>query len=130
MMRRLLAPAALTLLLTQCDPQCAPEPTTADGTGTPGDCASYQDDMAAVGLPVSTFTYIARRESGCDPHVWVIDRDDNGGAMFGFNFIGSMSGYWKRMCGATPGTIRGNVPLIMECAAAEYQAHGLRAWRT
>lgn len=91
------------------------------------DC--YADEFAAAGLPVAAFVHIARRESGCDPWVWVVDRDDDGGALLGFNFKGSMAGYWRSMCGATKASIRGNVALIMDCAAAEYQAHGLAAWR-
>lgn len=101
------------------------EPASSTGAGS-SDC--YADEFAAAGLPVSTFVHIARRESGCDPWVWVVDRDDDGGALLGFNFKGSMAGYWRNLCGATKGTIRGNVPLIMRCAAAEYRAHGLRAW--
>lgn len=98
------------------------------GGGTPGVCDTYADDMAAVGLPVATFTRIAWRETGCNPNVWVVNRTDTGGAMFGFNLKGSLAGYWRNLCGATTSNLRGNVPLIMECAAAEYHAHGLRAW--
>ncbi len=98
-------------------------------SGTPGVCSTYADDMAAVGLPVGTFTHIAWRESGCNPNSWVVDRDDNGGGLFGQNFKGSMAGYWRGLCGATTTNLRGNVHLQMECAAAEYHAHGLRAWR-
>ena len=76
---RLLAIGALPMLMLQeCAPQCAPEPSApiaapagADGTGTPGDCASYHDDMEAAGLPVDTFSNIGWRETGCDPWAWV-----------------------------------------------------------
>ena len=138
MKARLLAIGALpVMLLQQCAPQCAPEapaaveaPSGADGTGTPGDCASYHDDMAAAGLPVETFSRIGWRETGCDPHVWIEDHDDSGGVFFGLNFKGqAMKRYWADLCGATPGNIRGNVPLIMECAAAAYRQAGLRPWR-
>lgn len=128
------------VLISQCAPQCAPDPAgtdgpqfaqyIADGVGTPGDCDSYTDDMAAAGLPVASFRAIAWRESGCNPSSWVVDSDDNGGGLFGFNFIGSMAGYWRNLCGATPATLRGNVAVQMRCASAEYRAHGLRAWRT
>jgi len=97
--------------------------------GGAGAADCYADEFAAAGLPVATFVRIARRESGCDPWVWVVDRDDDGGALLGFNFKGSMAGYWRDLCGATKATIRGNIPMIMRCAAAEYEAHGLAAWR-
>ena len=103
-------------------------PTGGGSGGSPGDCDSYADDMAAAGLPVATFARIGWRETGCDPYAWVVDSDDIGGAFFGFNFRGSMASYWRSLCGATTSNIRGNVPLIMRCAAAEYRAHGLRAW--
>ena len=136
---RSLAAAVPLLLVSQCEPQCADPAGTdgpqfaqyiADGTGTPGNCESYADDMAAAGLPVATFKAIAWRESGCRPSAWVVDHDDNGGGLFGFNFIGSMAGYWRNLCGATTSNIRGNVGMQMKCASAEYRAHGLRAWRT
>lgn len=136
MRMRLLAIGALpVLMLQECAPQCTPEasvavevPSGADGTGTPGDCASYHDDMEAAGLPVSTFSRIGWRETGCDPWAWVVDSDDTGGAFFGLNFKGSLAGYWLNLCGATTGNIRGNVPLIMECTAAAYREAGLRPW--
>lgn len=130
-MRRTLAAAALpVMLLAQCEgAACDPLPG-ADGTGTPGVCSSYHDDMAAAGLPVSTFSRIGWRETGCDPYAWVVDRDDVGGAMFGLNFRGSLAGYWRNLCGATTQNIRGNVPLIMECTAAAYRQLGLKPWRT
>ena len=120
-MRRLAVSALPLLLLAQCTP-------AADGAGVPGDCASYADDMAAAGLPVATFTRIGWRETGCNPWTHIVDSDDNGGFFFGLNFRGSMAGYWRNLCGATLANIAGNVPLIMDCAAAEYRAHGLRAW--
>lgn len=126
-MRRHLAAAALPLLLlsaSHCQPRAG-----ADGEGTPGDCSSYHDDMRSVGLPVQTFSRIAWRETGCDPWAWVVDSDDTGGALFGLNFRGSLARYWRNLCGATTGNIRGNVPLQMECAAAAYDELGLRPWR-
>jgi hypothetical protein len=126
-MKKLLAITALpVMLMQQCDP-----PPAADGTGIPGDCASYHDDMAAAGLPVNTFSRIAWRETRCDPDIWVVDRDDEGGVMFGLNFKGrNMKRYWLDACGATVDNIRGNVPLQMQCAAAAYDQVGLRPWRT
>ena len=82
-------------------------------------------------LPVDTFSRIAWRETGCDPYVWVVDHDDEGGVMFGLNFKGrTMKRYWLEACGATVDNIRGDVPLQMACAAAAYRQVGLRPWRT
>lgn len=99
-----------------------------DGEGTPGDCNSYADEMAAAGLPVQTFINIGRRETGCDPYAWVVDNDDTGGAFFGFNFKGNLAGYLRDLCGATVNNIRGNIPLIMSCAKALYDQRGLDPW--
>lgn len=120
------------LLITQCAPECAPPPDPAAVVTTvPGDCDSYRQPMADAGLPVDTFIRIMRRESGCNPDLWVHDRDDDGGAGFGLNFIGSMRGYWPALCGMTKEEAQqGNaqITLILSCVEAEYAAHGLRAW--
>jgi hypothetical protein len=101
-----------------------------DGAWTAGDCDSFADEAADAGVPWGIFRPIMWRESGCDPTVWVVDRDDDGGAGFGFNYRGAMAGYWLRLCGMSKAEARAaNVPLIMRCVAAEYRAHGLRAWR-
>ena len=71
---------------------------------------------------------IAWRETGCDPWSWVVDSDDTGGALFGLNFKGSLATHWRNLCGATVNNIRGNVPLQMECAAAQYHRYGMSAW--
>ena len=99
-----------------------------DGEGTPGNCDSYRDEIAAAGLPVNTFINIGRRETGCDPYAWVVDNDDVGGAFFGFNFKGNLAGYLRDLCGATVNNIRGNIPLIMSCAKALYDQRGLDPW--
>lgn len=127
------------LLITQCgEPRCAPmgtssariEQVAADrGAWTAGNCASFADEAAAAGLPWGTFSRIAWRESGCNPNAWVHDSDDNGGGLFGLNFISAdLRNGWARMCGATISNIRGNVPLQMECAAAAYHEMGMRPW--
>ena len=100
-----------------------------DGEGTPGDCDSYRDEIRAAGLPVQTFINIARRETHCDPYAWVVDHNDVGGAFFGFNFRGNLAEYLRDLCGATTGNIRGNIPLIMECAKALYDSRGLDPWQ-
>jgi hypothetical protein len=100
-----------------------------DGEGTPGDCESYRDEIAAAGLPVNTFINIGRRETHCDPYAWVVDGNDTGGAFFGFNFKGNLAGYLRDLCGATVNNIRGNIPLIMSCAKALYDSRGLDPWQ-
>jgi len=97
---------------------------------TAGDCDSFAEEAAAAGLPWGTFKPIAWRESGCNPNVWVVDSDDNGGGLFGFNFKGSMLNYWNNLCGMSINEVKGNVPLQMECAAEQYHRYGLSAWRT
>lgn len=105
--------------------------TTSSGGGgwTAGDCASFADEAAAAGLPWGTFSRIAWRETRCDPNAWVVDSDDTGGALFGLNFKGSLATHWRNLCGATTGNIRGNVPLQMRCASAQYHQYGMGAWR-
>jgi hypothetical protein len=97
---------------------------------TAGDCDSFAEEAAAAGLPWGTFSRIAWRESGCNPSAWVVDSDDTGGGLFGFNFKGSMLHYWEGLCGMSINEVRGNVPLQMDCAAAQYNQYGLSAWRT
>jgi hypothetical protein len=131
-MRHALACAALgALTLTGCA-QALDYAATHDGGPIPGNCASYAPLLAAHSLPVATFTAIMRRESGCDPNRWVVDRDDDGGAGFGLNYRGSMAGYWPALCGMTKSQARlgnANIDQIIGCVAAEYHAHGLAAWR-
>jgi hypothetical protein len=128
---RLWAAAIPVAALAQCAPECAPvsEGPAAVVEWTAGDCDSFAEEAAAAGLPWGTFSRIAWRESGCNPNVWVVDSDDNGGGLFGFNFIGSMINYWDNLCGMSKSEVRGNVPLQMECAAAQYNQYGLSAWR-
>lgn len=111
---------------------CAPPPAPAPSASVSwqaGNCASFAEEAAAAGLPWGTFSPIAWRESGCNPNSYVVDSDDDGGGLFGFNFIGSMVNYWNGLCGMTKSNMPGNVPLQMKCAAAQYQAYGLSAWR-
>jgi hypothetical protein len=109
-------------------PDAAPAEVVVEWTA--GDCDSFAEEAAAAGLPWSTFSRIAWRESGCDPWSWVVDSDDDGGGLFGLNFKGqNMKNAWATMCGATTANIRGNVPLQMECAAAAYNQLGMSPWR-
>lgn len=97
---------------------------------TAGNCASFAEEAAAAGLPWGIFSRIAQRETGCDPNAWVVDSDDTGGALFGLNFKGTLATHWRNLCGATTSNIRGNVPLQMRCAAAQYHRYGMGAWST
>ena len=132
--KRLRSVAVLAIpvvMLQQCAQECAPESSGGGWGGTPGNCATDQDDMARVGLPVSTFTYIMKRESGCNPNLWTHDRDDDGGAGFGLNYIGNMGSYWQNLCGMSKSEAKqgnSNFHQIISCVKAEYSAHGTRAW--
>jgi hypothetical protein len=121
-MRRLLAPAAL-VLLTQCAPEFAP-----DTAPEPGNCASYAPLFEQYGLPVSTFTRIAWRESGCDHTSFVIDSDDAGGGLLGINLKGRLAPTWNDWCGATLANIT-DAEMNVHCAAEAYQRMGMRPWR-
>ena len=129
---RLWAAAIPVAALAQCAPECAPVaegPAAAVAEWTAGDCASFAEEAAAAGLPWGTFSRIAWRESGCNPNAWVVDSDDTGGGLLGFNFKGSLAGYWRDLCGATVNNIRGDVPLQMQCGAAAYNQLGMSPWR-
>ena len=131
------------LLITQCAPECAPQ-APAGVHWQAGNCASFAEEAAAAGLPWGIFSKIAWRESGCNPNAWVVDNDDTGGGLnqysgvadyvggglFGFNFRGSLASHWRNLCGMTPSNMRGNVPLQMKCAAAQYHQYGMGAWST
>lgn len=127
-------PAAAEAFASQPEVQDAlhgqPEQQVAASHGgwSAGDCASFADEAANAGLPWGTFSRIAWRESGCNPNAWVVDHDDTGGGLFGLNFKGSLASHWRSLCGATTGNIRGNVPLQMQCAAAQYHQYGMSAW--
>jgi len=107
-----------------------PAVDAASGGWTAGNCASFADEAAAAGVPWGIFSGIAWRESGCNPNVWVVDSDDTGGGLVGFNVKGSLASHWRDLCGATTGNIRGNVPLQMDCIAAQYSQYGMSAWST
>ena len=98
------------------------------GNNQPGNCESYRDDIAAVGLPVDTFMRIMYRESRCNPGATVIDSDDTGGGLFGFNFKGTLAGYWADLCGITFENLTSSVDRQMTCAKAAYDQLGLRPW--
>ena len=98
------------------------------GGNQPGNCDSYRDDLAAVGLPVDTFVNIMRRESNCNPGSTVVDWNDTGGGLFGFNFKGNLAGYWSNLCGLTFENMTSSVDLQMRCAKAAYDQLGLQPW--
>lgn len=124
--------------MAQCDPQCAPDPTSSDGPQAAqraaaeqvvnGDCSSYGPLFASFGLPVATFTRIAWRESGCRHTSFVIDSDDAGGGLLGINLKGAqLARGWNSWCGATLGNITD--PYVnVHCAAEAYQRMGMAPW--
>ncbi len=101
---------------------------TAAADNQPGNCDSYRDDLAAVGLPVDTFANIMYRESRCNPGSTVVDWNDTGGGLFGFNFKGNLAGYWANLCGLTFENMTSSVDLQMRCAKAAYDQLGLQPW--
>jgi len=113
----------------QSDPVAADEwvHSLADDVPTPGDCDSYAALFRTHGLPVTTFTRIAWRESGCNHRSFVINRTDSGGGLLGINLKGSLARTWFDWCGATLGNIT-NVDVNVRCAAAAYQRLGMRPW--
>jgi hypothetical protein len=139
-MKKLLSAAALTVLLNQCAPECAPDPAGTDGPQfaqqqaaeavVPGDCDSYAPLFAAYGLPVATFKRIAWRESGCNHTSWVSDSDDLGGGLLGINFrTAQLRAGWMSWCGAAPNNaFRFDANLQVRCAREAYDRLGLSPW--
>jgi hypothetical protein len=121
--KRLLGASAL-VLLSQCAPECAPEPVQVQ----PGNCASYAPLLAEYGLPVATFTRIAWRESGCNHRSFVINRTDSGGGLLGINLKGSLAAGWYGWCGATLANIT-NAEVNVRCAAVAYHKMGMAPWQ-
>ena len=97
-----------------------------DGDVTPGDCDSYADEAAAAGLPWGRFSQVAWRESGCNHTVRVVDNNDTGGGILGFNFRGD-GGYWAK-CGLNWDNLTDSVSRQMECAAMAYNELGMSPW--
>lgn len=139
-MNRLLGAAAMTLVLSQCAPECAPDPAGSDGPQmsqlqaaeavVPGDCGSYDALFAAYDLPVSTFHAIAWRESGCNHTRFTNDSDDLGGFLLGMNFRTSqLRAGWYSWCGATVTNVRYDPNLQVRCAREAYDRMGLSPWR-
>lgn len=133
---RTLTAAVPMLLLSQCAPQCT-DPTSSDGPQleqelaagdvVAGDCSSYAGLFAAYGLPVATFTRIARRESGCNHRSFVIDSDDAGGGLLGLNLKAGAS-TWRSWCGLTLANVT-DAETNVRCAAAAYRRMGMAPWR-
>ena len=69
-----------------------------------------------------------RRESNCNPGSTVVDWNDTGGGLFGFNFKGNLAGYWNNLCGLTFENMTSSVDLQMRCAKAAYDQLGLQPW--
>lgn len=134
-MKRLLGASAL-VLLTQCAPECAPDPASSDGPQfeqelhaqavEPGNCESYWPLMQSYGLP-RVFVAIARRESGCNHRSFVIDSDDSGGGLLGLN-LRAGAATWRSWCGLTLGNVT-DAETNVRCAAEAYQRMGMAPWR-
>lgn len=102
-------------------------PSTSAGP-TPGNCASYAPLMQRYGLPVATFTRIARRESNCNHRSFVRDSDDLGGGLLGIN-LRAGAGRWFQWCGLTLANVT-NAEVNIRCAAAAYRRMGMAPWAT
>jgi hypothetical protein len=129
---------ATTLLLAQCEGQCA-DPAGTDGpqfaqseaaaSVVLGDCSSYGPLFEAYGLPVATFEHIAWRESGCNHTRCTNDSDDLGGYLLGMNFrTATLRNGWLAWCGATVSNVRYDPNLQVRCAREAYDRLGLRPW--
>jgi hypothetical protein len=106
---------------------CVAPPDRADAASR-ARCVQYHELFRAYGLPVSTFSAIAWRESSCNHRSFVIDHDDAGGGLLGINLKGRLARVWFNWCGATLGNIR-NAEVNVRCAAEAYERLGLRPWR-
>lgn len=120
--------ASALVLLTQCAPDCAPEPEAVTVEVVPGDCDSYVPLFVEYGLPPATFKRIAWRESGCNHESFVIDSDDAGGGLLGINLKGAqLARGWNQWCGATLANIT-DAEVNVRCAGEAYQRLGMRPW--
>jgi len=108
--------------------EVVPEGVPADRTKR---CPQFEDDFAAFGLPVQTFSYIAWRESKCNPMAWNKTLNRNGSQDRGLVQINSS---WvtvtARECASQKGDLSVLFDVRCNLAVARYlyRNGGLRHW--
>jgi len=110
-------------------------PTEVVPAGVPKDqakrCPQWEDQFAEFGLPVQTFSYIAWRESKCNPMAWNKTLNRNGSQDRGLVQINSS---WvtvtARECASQKGdlSVLFNVRCNLAVARYLYRNGGLRHW--
>jgi len=94
-------------------------------------CPQWEDEFAAFGLPVETFSYIAWRESGCSPTAWNKDKNKNKTQDRGLVQINSS---WVTVTAKECASQRGDLSVLfnVRCNLAVarylYRNGGLRHW--
>lgn len=134
-MKKILVAMLMALLL----PMAVAHPADA---ANHSNCEKYVSLFKKNHLPVSTFKYIAWRESGCNASSFVMtcktvypvkyprgcDPDDSGGGLLGINLRGALGRAWFRLCGITLSNVTSAAKNI-ECAGKIYHIMGMRPWR-
>ena len=119
---------------TQTQPTREPQPNTVEilPAGVPKDpskrCPQWEPKFAQHGLPVQAFSFIAWRESRCNPQAWNRFRNANGSQDLGLVQVNSS---WKTVTRNICGTgIKGlfNVDCNLSVAKYLYDNGGLRHW--
>lgn len=108
--------------------EVVPEGVPADKTKR---CPQFEDDFAAFGLPVQTFSYIAWRESKCNPMAWNKTLNKNGTQDRGLVQINSS---WVTVTAKECASQKGDLSVLFDvrCNLAVarylYRNGGLRHW--
>jgi len=108
--------------------EVVPEGVPADRTKR---CPQFEDDFATFGLPVQTFSYIAWRESKCNPMAWNKTLNRNGSQDRGLVQINSS---WVTVTAKECASQKGDLSVLFDvrCNLAVarylYRNGGLRHW--
>jgi len=108
--------------------EVVPEGVPADRTKR---CPQFEDDFATFGLPVQTFSYIAWRESKCNPMAWNKTLNRNGSQDRGLVQINST---WVTVTAKECASQKGDLSVLFDvrCNLAVarylYRNGGLRHW--
>jgi len=108
--------------------EVVPEGVSADRTKR---CPQFEDEIAEFGLPVQTFSYIAWRESKCNPMAWNKTLNKNGTQDRGLVQINSS---WVTVTAKECASQKGDLSVLFDvrCNLAVarylYRNGGLRHW--
>jgi len=108
--------------------EVVPEGVPADKTKR---CPQFEDEFAAFGLPVQTFSYIAWRESKCNPMAWNKTLNKNGTQDRGLVQINSS---WVTVTAKECASQKGDLSVLFDVrcnltvARYLYRNGGLRHW--